>query len=141
MKRLIALALVTAPLALADKQQVQPGEWEVSMQMEMEGSPVKLPPMKQKRCVTPAEAAQPHRLFKPNNQRSNDCEMKNIKQEGNKLSWTIDCKTRGHGSGSVTFQSGQYDGATEMTMVDGRGVTRHVRSTISGRRIGECSSH
>ena len=40
---------------------MRPGRWETTMQMEMAGSPVQMPPMKQTRCVTPAEARIHHR--------------------------------------------------------------------------------
>ena len=56
---LALLALGTA--GLIAQGGMRPGRWETTMQMEMAGSPVQMPPMKQTRCVTPAEAKDPHR--------------------------------------------------------------------------------
>jgi hypothetical protein len=139
MKKLIVAMLLAAPFALAEKRQLQPGKWQITIQMEMEGNAMHLPPMTMTRCVTADQARSPADLFRPRNPNAkDDCEMKEVKQEGNKLSWTIDCKEKGKGSGSVTFEPGKYDGVAEMEMIE-KGVLRKMKSTMSGRRVGECT--
>jgi hypothetical protein len=140
MKKLVVALVLVAPFALAQKKQLQPGQWQITVQMEMEGSPVRMQPMTMTKCVTPDQAKSPAELFRPRNPNAkDDCEMKEVKQEGNKFSWTVDCKGKGKGSGSVTFEPGKYDGVAVMEVVDRKGVLRKMTSTMSGRRIGECA--
>ena len=73
---------------------MRPGRWETTMQMEMAGSPVQMPPMKQTRCVTPAEAKDPSLLQSgPPGGRGgkNDCKVSDQKMSGNTMSWKIAC--------------------------------------------------
>jgi hypothetical protein len=135
-----ALFLLAAPAALADKKSLQPGEWEITVQMEMEGSSMQMPPMTMKKCVTPDDAKSPGDLFRPKNPHApnDDCQMTGQKQEGNKFSWNVDCGAKGKGSGSVTFEPGKYDGTARMESVDKSGVLRRMKMTMNGRRVGEC---
>jgi hypothetical protein len=50
------LASVTVALAQGP---VRPGRWEVTMQMQMAGSPIQMPEMKTTRCITPEDAKDP----------------------------------------------------------------------------------
>jgi hypothetical protein len=96
--------------------------------------------MTMNKCITADQAKSPADLFRPRNPNAkDDCEMKEVKQEGNKFSWTVDCKGKGRGSGSVTFEPGKYDGVAVMEMIDRQGVLRKMKSTMSGRRVGECT--
>jgi hypothetical protein len=138
-----ALLLLSAPLALAEKKQLQPGEWEITVQMELEGSSMQMPPMTMKKCITPEDAKQPGEIFRSKNPHASphgddDCQMKDQKQEGNKYSWGVDCGPKGKGSGSVTFEPGKYDGTARMEMVDNKGVLRRMKMTMAGHRVGEC---
>ncbi len=135
-----ALLLLVAPLARADKKQLQPGQWEITVQMELEGSTMQFPPRTFSRCVTPDDAKQPGEVFRPKNPHGgdNDCQMKETKQEGNKFTWSVDCGAKGKGSGTVTFEPGKYDGSARMEMVDKNGVLRRMKTTMSGRRVGDC---
>ena len=137
-KWLFALLLL-APLARADKRQLQPGEWEITINMEMEGSGMQMGPMTHKKCVTADDVKQPGDLFRPRNPHAADdgCQMKDTKQEGNKFTWSVDCGAKGKGGGSVTFEPGKYDGSAHMEMMD-KGVLRHMKMTMTGRRVGEC---
>lgn len=132
--------LLLAPLARADKKQLQPGEWEITVKMEMEGSGMQMPPMTHKKCVTPEDAGKPGELFRSRgpNAHADDCPMKDMKQEGNKFTWTVDCGAKGKGSGTVTFEPGKYDGTAHMEMVDRSGALRKMNMTMSGRRVGDC---
>jgi hypothetical protein len=100
---------------------------------------MRMAPMSTKKCVTAAEVKSPIDLFRPRNPNSKeDCEMKEVKQEGNKFSWSVDCKGKGKGSGSVTFETGSYSGSAEMVVVDKKGRPRKMKSTMTGRRLGDC---
>jgi hypothetical protein len=141
MKSSVLLAvLVAAPLVHAQKKQLQPGQWEITVQMEMEGSNVQLPPMTMKKCVTADDAKSPGELFRSRGRHGGDeeCQMKEQKAEGNKYAWTVDCGAKGKGSGSVTFEPGKYDGSSSMEMMMEKGVLRKMKMTMKGRRVGEC---
>ena len=60
MKTTLAAVLVLAIAAAAIAQSpVRPGRWEVTMQMQMAGSPVQMPEMKTTQCVTPDQVKDP----------------------------------------------------------------------------------
>ena len=52
------VVLATAVTALAQSP-MRPGRWEVSMEMEMPGMPMKMPAMKTTQCVTPEQVKDP----------------------------------------------------------------------------------
>ena len=141
LKIVLALSFcLTVPFAWAEKKHLQPGEWEITTKMELVGSAMQMPPMTIRKCITPEESQKPVDLFRNKRPGRDDCETKVVKEEGNTFSWTVDCKAQGKGSGTVTYAAGHYEGTTQMEMVDKSGVTRKMKSTLSGRRVGDCAA-
>src|SRR5437762_2461237 len=72
------------------------GRWEVSMQMEMTGVPMQLPPQTIVQCITPEQAAKPEQSVPQagRGQNPNDCKVSDYKVDGNKVTWTMTCQGR-----------------------------------------------
>ncbi|HEY6614839.1 MAG TPA: DUF3617 family protein [Vicinamibacterales bacterium] len=135
---LALLALGTA--GLIAQGGMRPGRWETTMQMEMAGSPVQMPPMKQTRCVTPAEAKDPASLQSgPPGGRGgkNDCKVSDQKMSGNTMSWKITCTSPDAmtGTGEMTFADDSYTGTMKMNMAQGA-----MSMKMEGKRLGDCTN-
>jgi len=119
---------------------MRPGRWETTVQMEMAGSPVQMPPMKQTRCVTPAEAKDPSLLQSgPPGGRGgkNDCKVSDQKMSGNTMSWKIACTSPDAmtGTGEMTFADDSYTGTMKMNMAQGA-----MSMKMEGKRLGDCTN-
>jgi hypothetical protein len=141
MRNLICAALLVAPLAARAESKVKPGQYTVTITMDMEGMPQQMPPMTMQKCVTPEDAKDPSSVVRAGKGgHEHDCEMKDKKIEGNKVTWTMDCKQKGHGTGSITISGDSYEAVTHLEMVDKSGTPRKMTSTVKAKRTGECSA-
>src|SRR5438128_2627074 len=69
------------------------GKWEVTMEMDMPGMPMKMQPMTTTHCVTKEQADNPQKMIPQQGRgRGNDnCKVTDQKIEGSKVSWTMNC--------------------------------------------------
>jgi hypothetical protein len=138
-KMVPVLFIVAAPLALADgKKSIQAGQWEITTQFEMEGSNFQVPPKTIQRCVTPEEAANPGQLVKPSKEHSGECTVKEDKRDGNTITMSFDCAGKAKGTGTYTFEASKWSGTTKMELMDKSGAMQRVKTTSTGRRLGDC---
>ncbi len=122
-----------ATKAAAPSVNMQDGEWEITMKVEMPGMP--------------KEAMMPHTiktcLSKENyvpetNQQQADCKIESQKIDGDTVSWTVVCKET-TSKGTITYAGDSMEGLMEsMTKVDGKDISTKI--TMSGKRIGPCPS-
>ena len=136
----VVALLAVGTAALIAQGGMRPGRWETTMQMEMAGSPVQMPPMKQTRCVTPAEAKDPSLLQSgPPGGRGgkNDCKVSDQKMSGNTMSWKIACTSPDAmtGTGEMTFADDSYTGTMKMNMAQGA-----MSMKMEGKRLGDCTN-
>jgi len=113
------------------------GRWEVSMEMDMPGMPMKMPAVKTIQCVTKEQADDPNQSVPKGQQGKNsDCKVSDYKVAGNKVTWTMTCtgKNAMTSTGEMTYTGDAYDGVmktktgeTEMTM------------KYTGKRLGDCT--
>ena len=144
MKRLAVAAALTlsAPFVWAQaKHHLKPGNWKVTVTSEMQGAPFTPPPMTFDRCLTPAEANDPKQLTQPK-KGAGGCENADVKQSGNKVTWTIVCHQHGgtqHGTGEMTFSEDSYTGTNTIEMDNPR--LGHVKMIqhLKGQRTGDCT--
>jgi hypothetical protein len=100
-----------------------------------------MPPMTVQKCVSPDDAKDPVSVVRAGKGgHDKDCEMKDKKIEGNKVSWKMDCKAKGHGAGSITFSGDTYEAVTNLEMVDKDGTMRKMKTVIKAKRLGECTA-
>ena len=131
------VVLVTAVTTLAQSP-MRPGRWEVSMEMEMPGMPMKMPPMKTTQCVTPEQVKDPGKAIPTGpGQNPNNCKMSDYKTTGNTVAWKMACEGPDaiSGTGEMRFDGdSKYTGV--MTMTTGRG---NMTMKYAGTRLGECT--
>ena len=141
MKRPLVLVVVfavavTASSVTAQKSPMRPGRWEVTMQMEMPGLPVAMPPMKNVRCVTQQEIDSPNKGLPSGSKNPNECKVSDYKESGNTITWTMACTGQQPmtGTGELKFAGDSYDGLVKMTMEQ-----QQMSMKISGKRLGDCT--
>jgi len=131
----------TAPAEPAPEQKaaapavnMQDGEWEITMKVEMP----KMPGM-------PAGAMKPHTVktcltkedYVPKtNREQSDCKVENQKIDGNTVSWSVACK-EATGTGTVTYSGDSMNGLIETaTKIEGKEMK--TKMIMSGKRLGPC---
>jgi hypothetical protein len=66
------------------------------------------------------------------------CTIKDVKTQGNTISWTVVCKEgMSTSTGKVTYAGTTMDGVVETTVKTG-GQTMTMKSIMKGKRIGAC---
>ena len=81
---LIVCSLSTLAFAASP---AKPGKWEMTMQMEMTGMPMKMPAHTVSYCLTKEEAENPEKLAPEG--KNSDCKRTDLKIDGNTVSWKI----------------------------------------------------
>jgi hypothetical protein len=133
---LILAALLTVPFtAMADGVTIEPGQWEMTMSMQMPMFPV---PQEQAytECVKETE------LDPEDFQMEGDqaCEFSDVEMQGDSISWSMECpnemgSTRGQWSFTSTGDSMHGNGSMTTEM---GGQSMEFTMTWSGKRIGDC---
>lgn len=136
----VALALALPLAAFADHKIMHPGQWEVTVTMQMVGMPYQIPPQTVSKCVKPEDVKDPKEIILSNN-KDKRCQITNVKETGNKVSWSMACKGErgsGSGTGEMTFSAETYEGHIQMTAIDPRGQPHQMSSHIQAHRVGDC---
>jgi uncharacterized protein DUF3617 len=135
---LMAAAICVTASVLAQGR--RDGKWEVTIDMDMPGMPMKMQPMTTTQCVTKeqADARDVQKMFPQGRGGRGDqnCTYTDQKIEANKVSWKMACAGQMpmSGSGEMTFGDDAYTGTVTMDM-SGRGtMTMHY----TGKRVGDC---
>jgi hypothetical protein len=142
MKRalLLVACLAVVPAAFAGGRLMKEGQWEITMQMEMEGMPANIPPRTITKCIKPEDVKKPEDILK-NSHNSEDCTAKDVKLDGNHLTWSMECHKRGGtqtGQGDITYAGESYEGTVTVQMNDPRMGNRKMVQHMKGRRTGDC---
>lgn len=142
--RTLAVVLCGATLSWAALAQssnpMRPGNWEITMQMDMAGAPAQMPAMKVTQCITPEQVAKPEASLPtgppgPGGQNS-DCKVSDFKIDGNHVTWKMACPSQKmNGTGDITYKGDAYDGVVKMTM-PGMG---EMSMKLAAKRLGECT--
>lgn len=131
---IIAVAAVSSFATCATAQEMPGGLWELKTKMEMPGMPAEMVARMGDRtttyCVKPGERKWNEQRLQ--NDRVKQCEQTDLKVDGNKTSWKMNCKDGTTGEGSITH-NGRDTYKTEMTM-NMKGST-NVKMQSEGRRI------
>lgn len=106
------------------------GLWEITTTVDMPGMPAgMMKPQTFSTCLSRKEAV-------PKGKSETDCTMKDVKTEGNTVSWTVVCK-EATSKGRITYAGNTYEGLTESTVKqDGKEMT--IKTTMKGKYIGPC---
>ena len=130
---LILMILMTALATVGSAASPQkPGKWQSTMQMEMPGMPVKMPPITVNVCLTEDDVKDPQKSI-PKDPKS-DCKIGDYKVDGSTVTWSMECpKQNLKGKGSITYDSDSYTGQMEMTVGE-----QDMKMKYSGKYLGAC---
>jgi hypothetical protein len=138
----LASALACSVALVAQSGPRRDGNWEVTTQTSMNGMPPG-PARKETRCVTKEEASNPTAAAPaPPQGRGGpapDCKVAEQKITGNTATWTTKCtgSVSLEMSGEVVYSGDTYTGTTTTTM-NMNGQAMSVKSTFTGKRLGDC---
>jgi len=119
--------LFFASLSLAAPN-MEDGLWEITTTVNMPGMGSKS--FTNTSCLTKEKAV-------PQTAESG-CTVKDVKTQGNTVTWTVVCKEgMSTSTGKVTYTGSTMDGVVETTVKAG-GQTMTMKSTMKGKRIGPC---
>lgn len=133
---LAALPLVYFAALAHAQQQMQPGRWEMTSTMQMQG--MQMPPSKWSHCFTAQDLAEgkQHRMDDGNSK----CTMSDLKTYGSSFTYNFDCASKegrmsGQAKGSSTNTGFNTEIKMRMTPDHGMGEFTQV---MTGRRLGDC---
>ncbi|MGO8990101.1 MAG: DUF3617 domain-containing protein [bacterium] len=107
---------------------IEDGLWEMTSTMDMPGMPAKS--FTHNSCLTKEKAV-------PQTRPQSDCTIKDVKNLGNTITWTVVCREGATMSkGKVTYAGTTMDGVIETTVKSNGGKTMTMK--IKGKRIGPC---
>lgn len=145
MKRALMAAILFSSLSLggivpqvgAAGPDIQDGLWEMTMETQMEGLPVAMPPV----AVTVTQCISRNDPVVRDQDAGKNCRVLNQKISGNKVSWEIECtdsEAKVAGKGEMAYSGSTCKGVTKMVMTlkDGEKMTSTIR--MKGHRIGAC---
>jgi hypothetical protein len=133
----VLVCLTSISWAVAAQGPRRDGNWEITMEMDMPGMPMKMPPVKTVQCITPQQANDPNLALPKSNQGKNDsCKVTDQKIVGNKVSWAIACGGQApmSGNGEITYAGDSYDGWMKMKTASGEMTMKYT-----GKRLGDCT--
>jgi len=126
------LALVVVIPAMAADHPQKPGKWQIKMQMDIPGMPMKMPPFTHTVCITEEDLKDPQKAV-PGDPKS-QCNVGEYEVDGNTVSWTIDCpKQKTKGEGKITYTDDSFEGVMNMTVEE-----REMSTKYSGKWLGAC---
>ena len=110
---------------------MQEGKWEITNIFEMEGMPAgMMKPQTFTTCLTQKD-------YVPKDTEQKDCAMKDVKIEGNTVTWEVVCKDSS-GKGKVTYAGSTFEGVME-TMMKEDGKEMKAKMMMKGKHIGPCT--
>ena len=130
---------VVARLSVAEVN-MQEGNWETTMEVKMEGLPFPMPSMTSKvtQCITKKD------LIPKTAKKDQQCDIKEQKITGNKVSWTMVCVDKNstmESEGEITYDGNSYQGTVKSKTIKKDKPGQAMTSTVQmkGRRLGPCS--
>ncbi len=111
---------------------MQEGNWEMTMQIEMKGMPFKMPPVQYTVCLTRSS-------MNPQKDDKEDCTLISSKVQGSTYSWVMECRSEKgliKSNGTITYNGSVLDGIIN-SEVDGM----TMKQMLTGRRTGACKSN
>ena len=142
MRRLsiVAVGILFAVTVTEAQSPLRPGNWEVTVQMQMANMPVQMPEMKNVMCITPEQAKDPgNTLGRGPQGRGNsnqNCKVSDQKVTGDTVTWKMECTSPQPmtGTGEMVFKGDSYAGSMKMNSAQGE-----MSMKVSGKRLGDCA--
>lgn len=136
-RNLLLLALAWALPAFGG---VQPGKWELSVEVSLARGADPTGPIVETRCISEDEARDPRKLLTENQHPG--CVLSDMNDSGAEYTFSIDCR-RGpvpaHGTGRLSYTAQTLQGVVDLT-VEQPNLRITTHSSVRGRRLGSCNS-
>jgi len=137
-----------APAGGASTTQLQPGQWEMTIEivsmsapnMPPGMAPSRMPPRTASICITPEQAANPNAGVLSGNSNQPGCNTENYSVAGGRIQGTVTCDIQGARTRNVMngqFTPTSYDMTMQAEAVVG-GMTTNSETRITARRTGDC---
>jgi len=136
MKRIWVIILVTFLACLVTvlagaAPNMKEGLWKITSTVNMPG--MSMPPSSFEQCITQQDLVPQH------NQPNQECSIINVKQQGDRVLWTLGCSAPGgnmEGNGQITYKGNTFSGDMQMTISGQKGM--QINTHMEGQRIGDC---
>ena len=130
----VTLAVCLLATAVFAASPAKPGKWEMTMQTEMTGMPMKMPAHTFTYCLTKEEAENPEKLAPEQQRKNSDCKRTDMTISGHTVSWKVTCEKSGtKGEGKITYASDSFEGNMHLTMPNGE-----MNVKYTGKYLGAC---
>jgi hypothetical protein len=125
------LMLMSTAAWAGPEMPMKEGQWEMTIETEMEGMPMKMPPSTFSQCVTKKEPVP------QDQQQGQTCKTKDVVVKGDTVSWTMVCDTpagSSTGQGKIAYKGDTMEGTMTMQVQGMKMISR-----FSGRYTGPCT--
>lgn len=132
---LLSVVLAVPTLALANMEE---GNWDVVVKMEMVGMPFTMPPVQTSQCVTSKDVVPD--MSRPDQ----ECIVRDQKVVGDTVTWKVQCKgAQGtlDGEGRIKYAGRTYAGEMQARMTERGGQAMTIKYTMNGRHTGPCGAN
>ena len=136
---LTAALLILTALPAAAAPTLQPGLYDVSVQVVMKGMPMQMPVMTFRRCLTAQDIADGQAYAANENK---DCTISKLSESGNQVSYDFNCALQGGqrmaGRASGTTHANGYDVLMSGRFVPPMQGMGEFSQKLSAKRLGAC---
>lgn len=133
--RLCCIGLGLFLLAGNAQARIKYGLWEITVSVQLDGTPVENPHETIQKCITSKD------LTPGNKQDKEGCSKDKVTRKGDKVNWTVSCSKDKHtmtGNGLVVYSGNSMTGNAQF-QAGGKGLaTMKMQLQYKGRRLGKC---
>ena len=134
--RLLALAAALASPAAPALAAMQPGLWELSMTVTVDGKPQTVPAARE--CVSQKDIDDGEKVLpRPDG----ECKLSNVRRTPDRATYDLACTkdeliTRGRAE--IAFAAESYEGKVNVTVLDRNNLGVPIAMTLAARRVSSC---
>lgn len=134
---LIVLGCMAWLTALAG---VQPGKWELTVDVSLGQGSGRTGPIVETRCISEDEARNPQRILAQTGHEA--CIFTDARDTGAEYTFAVECRggpVPVHGNGRVRYTAQTLEGTIEL-VAEQPNLRIVTHSSVKGRRLGSCNS-
>lgn len=113
-----------------------PGEYRITSKVEMPGMPGGMPPQTFTQCISEQDP------IPQTKSAGQDCEIHNMEQNGNAVTWDMECNQQGQkitSRGEMIYKGDSFEG-TITTKMGPQAGNMIITTEITGERTGNCQN-
>ena len=140
MTRVFPILLSVLFAAPAFAAGVEPGQWELTVDVSLSEGSGKTGPIVETRCISEEEARDPKRVFADPGRQG--CVFSDARDTGAEYTFSLDCRggtVPVHGSGRVNYTAQTLEGVIDL-IAEQPNLRIVTHSKVRGRRLGACNS-